>query len=316
MQHLKQIIRGFGRACAGKGKVYLRLVRDTERDLLKVGQDIRALALSAHLLLQDASIAAESSECFQRLLSQAVESHKLIEHQSRCLVHGKKLTRAKIVNAYDPGIVPIEKGKSNRPSQFGRKPGVIAEVATGFIFGLHMPIGNPADQSYLMPLLEQTQQAIDQLPYPHKPAIHSVAADLSFRAKDLRRQLNQRGILAVGIPQTTDPVPSLPAPEMVEAQQQEETFPRPPSTRQVEIAYACGYRRPVVESLIESLSCRGATQIKYKGHRGALLQTTMAVLANNGATVVRIQDNRLSKKAQKIRRLFGLKPSKSLKNNT
>jgi len=308
-------MRGFGLACANKGKVYLGLVQDTEKDLLKVGREVRALALSAHLLLHNASWAATSSARFERSLSQAVESHKLIEHQSRCLVQGKKLGRAKIVNAYDPSIVPIEKGKSNRPSQFGRKPGVIAEVATGFIFGLRLPLGNPADQSYLMPLLEQTQQAIDSLPYPHKPTIHSVAADLSFRAEDLRQKLNQRSILAVGIPQTTDPVVALPAPEMVEAQRQEETFPHPPSTRQVEIAYACGYRRPVVESLIESLSNRGATQIKYKGHRGALLQTMMAVLANNSATIVRIQDNRLSKKARKIRRLFGLKPAKPLKNN-
>ena len=309
-------MRGFGRTCAGKGKVYLRLVRDTERDLLRVGQDVRALALSAHLLLQDAAwtaeATAESAERFERALRQAVEAHKLIEHQSRCLIHGKKLCRAKIVNAYDWGIVPIEKGKSNRPSQFGRKPGVIAEVATGFVFGLRVPEGNPADQSYLMPLLAQAQQAIEYLPYPRKPAIHSVAADLSFRAEDLRQKLNQRGILAVGIPQTTDPVPAEPTPEMVAAQQQEESFPDPPSTRQVEIAYACGHRRSVVESLVESLACRGGTQIKYKGHRGALLQTTMVVLANNGATVVRIQDNRLSKKARKFRRLFGLRPLKPL----
>jgi len=309
-------MRGFGRACAGKGKVYIRLVRDTERCLLQVGQGVRVLAISAHLLLQDASWAEGRQERFEDQLSQAVEHHKLIQHQSRRLIHGKKLSKAKIVNAYDPGIAPIEKGKSNRPSQFGRKPGVIAEVATGFIFGLHLPQGNPADQSYLMPLLGQAQQAIDQLPYHRKPAIHSVAADLSFRGEDLHRQLNRLGILTVGMPQTSDPVPALPTPEMVEALQQQEVFPAPPSARQVEIAYACGYRRPVVESLIESLACRGATQIKYKGHQGARLQTMMAILASNGATIVRIRANRLSKKARKIRHLFGLKPPNSLKINT
>jgi len=309
-------MRGFGRVCAGKRKVYLRLVRDTERRLLQVGQGVRVLAISAHLLLHDISCAEGHQERLEHQLSQAVEHHKLIAHQSRCLIHGKKLPQAKIVNAYDPGIVPIEKGKSNRPSQFGRKPGVIAEVATGFIFGLHLPQGNPADQSYLMPLLGQVQQAIDQLPYRRKPAIHSVAADLSFRGEDLHKELNRLGILTVGMPQTSDPVPSLPPPEMVEAQQQQETFPSPPSARQVEIAYACGYRRPLVESLIESLACRGATQIKYKGHRGAILQTTMAILAGNGATIMRIQGNRLSKKARKFRRFFGLTPPNPLKNNT
>lgn len=49
---------------------------------------------------------------------------------------------------------PILKGKSNCPAQFGKKPGLVAEMATGFIFGLHLPVGNPEDAAYLMPLLD------------------------------------------------------------------------------------------------------------------------------------------------------------------
>jgi len=80
----------------------------------------------------------------------------------------------------------------------------------------------------------------------------------------------------------------------------------------VKTAYACGYSRPFVESLIETLSCRGGTRIKYKGQTGAMIQLTMAILmailAHNAATLVRIQKGQLTKRAQKVRRFFRLKP--------
>ena len=76
---------------------------------------------------------------------------------------------------------------------------------------------------------------------------------------------------------------------------------------QVRVASACGYSRPVVESFIENLLCRGVGQITYKGHHGAELHMGMTVMAYNAATLVRIQHNRLSKRAQKLRRLLRLK---------
>ena len=79
---------------------------------------------------------------------------------------------------------------------------------------------------------------------------------------------------------------------------------------QVHLACACGYSRPVVESIIASLLCRGAARLTYKGHRGAIVQLDMAVMAYNAATLVRIQQDRLSKRAQKFRRLLGLKRHK------
>lgn len=212
-------------------------------------------------------------------------------------------------------MLPLRNGKSNCPTQFGRKPGLIAEVATGFIFGLHLPQGNPDDRTYMIPLLDQVDRAILKLERKRKPTIHSIATDLGFRDERLQRQLHARHILTVGMPQTTDPIPAVPTDEMMDALQQGTDLDPPPSKTRIKIAYACGYRRPVVESLIESLSCRGAVQIKYKGHRGALIQTTMAILASNGATMVRIKHNHISKKAQIFRRLFGLEPYNSIKNN-
>src|SRR5713226_7389985 len=73
------------------------------------------------------------------------------------------------------------------------------------------------------------------------------------------------------------------------------------------IACACGYSRPLVESIIASLLSRGAARLTYKGQRGALGQMGRTVMAHNAATVVRSQHNRLAKRAQKLRRLRRLK---------
>jgi hypothetical protein len=49
------------------------------------------------------------------------------------------LDHGKIVNPYDRTIAPIKKGTSNGPTQFGKKPGLMAEMATGFILGYKTP---------------------------------------------------------------------------------------------------------------------------------------------------------------------------------
>jgi hypothetical protein len=66
----------------------------------------------------------------------------------------------------------------------------------------------------------------------------------------------------------------------------------------------------VVESHIARVLARGAGHMRYKGLEGAVLQQGMTVLAHNGAVIVRIRRQQWSKRAQKFRRLLGLKSSK------
>lgn len=309
-------MRAFGRSCRGQGKVLVCKVRETERQLLEVGHQVGLLILAAALELhEDPSLEEDQQERLMAPLRQAAQHYDLIEQQSRRLTQGKKLPHAKIVNAYDRAIAPIIKGKSNCPVQFGCKPGLIAEMATGFILGLHVPEGNPNDASYMEPLIDQVETAIKALQQKRPPCIRSVAGDLAFTDPSVREPLHQRGILTAGIPQTVAPFPAVPTAEMIKAAQQTVKAAATLSATQVQIAYACGYSRPFIEGVISTLSCRGGTRIKYKGHRGALLQTTMAVLASNAATLVRIQQERISKRAKKFRRFFRLKPPNSLKNN-
>jgi hypothetical protein len=313
LQHdLATIMRRFGRQCRGQRKVFVSLVRQTETQLLTTGSPVVGLARAAQAQVQSATHLAEEPRA--RLvtpLSVALAAHAQITTQSRHLTQGKSLSQCKIVNAYDPTIAPICKGKSNCPTQFGRKPGIIAEPASGFIFALQLPVGNPSDASYVVPLVDKVQYTLGRVASRPTLAIHSLAGDLALNDPQLRETLHARGILTVGIPHTVEPLTPAPTPEDVRRMLNEAGLDRTRTPSQVHLACACGYSRPVIERIIASLLCRGAARISYKGHRGAIIHTGMAVMAPNAATLVRIHQDRLSKRAQKFRHLLRLKHHKT-----
>jgi hypothetical protein len=304
LQHdLQKILRRFGRQCRGMGKVFVTLVRQTETQLLEHGRQVLPLARAVQERLHSMPQLWEDQRArLDTRFTAALEAHQRIESQSRRLTQGKALRHCKIVNAYDPTIAPICKGNSNCPAQFGRQPGIIAEPAAGFIFALHLPVGNPSDVKYVEPLVDKVQYAIARVATRPTPAIHSLAGDLAFNDVALREALHVQGILTVGIPKTVDPLPSSPTAEDVLRILDETELHRIRTPSQVDLACACGYSRPVVESIIASLLCRGAAHLTYKGHRGAIVQMGMAVMAHNAATLVRIHEYRLSKRARTFRR--------------
>jgi hypothetical protein len=301
-------MRRFGRQCRGMGKVFVTLVRQTETRLLEMGAQVLPLAQGAQDYLHGAThVSADQRVRLSTQLTAALDAHHRIAHQSRRLTQGKALSQCKIVNAYDPTIAPICKGKSNCPAQFGRKPGIIAEPAAGFIFALHLPVGNPSDVRYVEPLVDNVEQAITRVRRRPTPAIHSLAGDLALNDTTLREALHVQGILTVGIPKTVDPLPPSPTVEEALCILEEADLRGIRTPSQVDLACACGYSRPVVESVIASLLCRGAGRLTYKGHRGAIVQTGMAVMAHNAATLVRIHEYRLSKRARMFRRRLRLR---------
>jgi hypothetical protein len=290
------------------GQVFVTLVRQTETPLLELGQPVLALARAAQACLHGApQPSADQRVRLDTQLTAALQAHHRIEHQSRRLTQGKALSHCKIVNAYDPTIAPICKGKSNCPAQFGRKPGIIAEPAAGFIVALHLPVGHPSDPGYVEPLVDKVEQVIARVKMRPTPAIHSLAGDLALNDASLRETLHERGILTVGIPRTVEPLSPSPTPEEVLRSLDEADLDHIRTPSQGQLAYACGYSRPVVESIIASLLHRGAGHLTYTGHRGAIVQTGMAVMAHNAATLVRIHEYRLSKRARLFRRRLRLR---------
>ena len=308
-------MRSFGRQCRGRGHVFVKLVRQTERQLLALGHPIPALGQQAQQLLGQAeALSAAQRERLTQALSTALGAEEQIRKQSQRLTQGKKLPHCKLVNAYDLTIAPILKGKSNCPAQFGRKPGIMSEPATGFIFATLVPAGNPHDASYVVPLLDRVQSAITRVPAPKRRQVHSVAGDLGVNDPTVRQTLHQRGILTVGMPKTVEPLNPQPTAEEIDALLTEAGLTQKRTPRQVQLACACGYSRPVVESHIATLVTRGAGQVRYKGLAGAVVQQGMTVMAHNGATLARLPQQRLSKRTQKLRRLLRLKPPNPFKN--
>src|SRR6266852_8851799 len=309
-------MRSFGRSCRGQGHVFVKLVRHTEQQLLALGEPIKTCALKAQERLAQTLTLREAQR--QRLtlaLTTAMSHHADIRKQSTRLTQGKKLSHYKLVNAYDPTIAPIIKGKSNCPAQFGRKPGIASEPATGFIFANRVPEGNPNDASSVLPLLDKVQSAIARVQRTPTLRLHSVAGDLGVNDAALRQALHERGILTVGIPKSVKPIDPNPSAEEIHDILNEAGLTRQRTPYQVQLACACGYSRPVVESHIASLLARGAGQVRYKGLQGAVVQQGMTVMAHNGATLVRIRQQRLSKRAQKFRRLLGLRHRKTKEIN-
>jgi hypothetical protein len=117
-------------------------------------------------------------------------------------------------------------------------------------------------------------------------------------------------MLTIGLPKTVAPINPTPTAEAMLALLHEAGLHRQRTPRQVQLACACGDSRPVVESHIASLRSRGAGQVRDKGLQGAVVQQGMTVMAHNSATLVRIRQQRLSKRAQKFRRLLGLRHRK------
>jgi hypothetical protein len=311
-QEIPKVMRGFGRQCRGHGHVLVQLVRHTEQQLLELGQPIPALGQQAQQLLTQAPALSDATR--QRLAEAfhaAMHSHTHIRQQSPPRTQGKKLHHCQLVKAYELTMAPILTGKSNCPAQFGRKPGSASEPATGFLFATRVPEGNPNAASSVLPWLAKVQSAIERVQTPPKLRLHAVAGDLGVNDAARRQALHARGILTVGIPQSLTPIAPKPGAEEGGAILTEAGLHRQRPPYQVPLACACGSSRPVVERHIASLLARGVGQVRYTGPLGAMRQQGMTVRAHNGATLVRIHQQHLSKRAQKFRRLLGLRYRKS-----
>jgi hypothetical protein len=290
------------------GHGFVRRVRQTETPVLELGQPVLTLARATQDALHGARyLSGEQRTRLDTQLTTALEAPPRIASPSRRLTPGKALRHGKMVNAYAPTIAPICQGKRHGPAQVGRTPGMIAEPAAGFILAGHLPGGHPCDARSVGPLGTKVEQAMAQVGTRPTPAIHSLAGDLALHNTARREALHARGILTVGIPRTVDPLPPSPTPEDVLRSLEEADLHHIRPQAQVHLAYACGYSRPVVESIIASLLCRAAGCLTDTGHRGAIVQTGMAVMAHHAATLVRIHEYRLSNRARLFRRRLRLR---------
>jgi hypothetical protein len=210
--------------------------------------------------------------------------------------HGKS------VKADAPTLAPLCQGKSHCPAPVGRQPGLIAEPAAGVIVALQRPVDQPRDARDVEPWVGTVEQTSARVGTRPTRAIPSLAGDLARHDASWREALQTRGSRTVGSPRAVDPGPPSPTPEDGFRRLEDADWPylRPPP--QVQLAYAWGDSRPVVERLSASVRRRGAARLTDTGHRGAIVQTGMAVMAHQAAPLGRIHDYRLSTRARLFRR--------------
>lgn len=58
-ENLKKVMRRFGRQCRGQGKVFVKLVRETEQHLLALGEPMEAWTEQARQCLHQDSIRSQ-----------------------------------------------------------------------------------------------------------------------------------------------------------------------------------------------------------------------------------------------------------------
>jgi hypothetical protein len=290
------------------GQVLVTLVRQTATHWLQMGAEVLPLARAAQAHVNDAMhLSAEPRARLHTQLTAALEAPHRIARQSRRLTQGKAVPPWQLVNADEPTIAPIGTGQRHCPAQFGRKPGMGAEPAAGFIVAWHLPVGHPSDASSVVPLLDNVEQAMARVETRPARALHSLAGDLALHDTARRETWHERRLLTVGIPRTVDPLPPAPTAEDIVRSLEEADLHHLRTPTQVPLAYTCGYSRPVVESIMASLLCRGAGRLSDTGHRGAIVHTGMAVMAHHAATLVRLHAYRLSKRARTFRRRLRLR---------
>jgi len=100
---LQKILRRFGRQCRGQGKVFVTLVRETERHLLALGTPIEPGASKPEHACITTAGGVQPSERLLRDLD-ATSAAIGTSHTIAAPHQGKKLAQCKIVNAYDPPL--------------------------------------------------------------------------------------------------------------------------------------------------------------------------------------------------------------------
>jgi hypothetical protein len=98
-QALQKIMRRFGRQCRGQGKVFVKLVRETERHLLALGHPIETWSQQARECLHhDSGRSAAQRERLLRDLEATSAAHRHITTQSQRLTQGKKLGVSQVLH--------------------------------------------------------------------------------------------------------------------------------------------------------------------------------------------------------------------------
>ncbi len=173
----------------------------------------------------------------------------------------------KIVSLFEEHTAVIRKGKTWKPTEFGRLVR-IDEVENGIVSHYEVAAGNPADQTQWMPALEQHKKQFARAP-------EMATADRGFFSADNERKAIDLGVKKVVLPARGRP-----------------------SKKRAKVQKKRWFRRALkwrggVESRISTLKHRFAMlRATYKGDRGFKRYVGWCVISQNLISIARVKRRR------------------------
>ncbi len=98
----------------------------------------------------------------------------------------------KLLSVFEPGTEVIRKGKASKPNEFGKMV-KIQEAENQIVTDYEVYAKRPSDSDLLVPSVEKHQEQFGQAP-------HLVAGDAGFYSAANERELEQRGVKQISVP--------------------------------------------------------------------------------------------------------------------
>ena len=119
---------------------------------------------------------------------------RVVDQARRRIIDGEQVPVAeKIFSIFEPHTDLIQRGKTNKPIEFGHKV-FLAESAQGFITQYLVLDGNPSDEDHVKPALKRHKKTFGSVP-------KVFATDRGFDNPDNQKRCQKAGIDCVSIPQ-------------------------------------------------------------------------------------------------------------------
>jgi transposase, IS5 family len=188
-----------GRATRSKGTGAMEKIKTAYRKLVEatgrvVGQAKKFSAEIAQGVKRAPEVVAQAKlEGLRRELEAVLPRVKQVIQQTKARIFdGNTRTEGKLVSIFEPEAEIIRKGKTSKPTEFGKMVKV-QEAENQIVIGFEVYEQRPQDKDLLVPSVQLHQQRLGRVP-------EMVAGDAAFYSAQGEAQLEQMGVKRVSIP--------------------------------------------------------------------------------------------------------------------
>jgi transposase, IS5 family len=188
-----------GRATRSKGTGAMEKIKTAYRKLVEatgrvVGQAKKFSAEIAQGVKRAPEVVAQAKlEGLRRQLEAVLPRVKQVIQQTKARIFdGNTRTEGKLVSIFEPEAEIIRKGKTSKPTEFGKMVKV-QEAENQIVIGFEVYEQRPQDKDLLVPSVQLHQQRLGRVP-------EMVAGDAAFYSAQGEAQLEQMGVKRVSIP--------------------------------------------------------------------------------------------------------------------